>query len=257
MDLMLEECVIQIAIEPGMKGRGSLGPLNVQFEFQSGTRLDLGEAGRLGGEIDLDDAIGIVTNVKRALGINVSLELPAVLAVLRHRLLQVTEIVPEVLSLRRVQIREHLAHHPPHGQIVHVHLVKPLILGRRREQPHLIDRQGSRRARLQHPALGRSRPRINQIVTAVTERVTAETLSDAVGLEGVPRSPLVVGMVARVRSAVGEDVVLVRLLRVGVRADFVHPEIDVVSLLVAVIVLVGVREEGHVVDCRREERDGE
>ena len=82
MDLMLEEGMIQIAIETGMKGSVRFGPLNIQFEFHLDPRLDLREGCRLGCQIDLDDSIGIVANVQRPLGVNIRLELPPVLRVL-------------------------------------------------------------------------------------------------------------------------------------------------------------------------------
>ena len=56
--------------------------------------------------------------------------------------LQVVQVIPEVLPLGRLQVREHLPHHAPHGQVVHVHLVEPLVLLRRCEQLQLGGGQG-------------------------------------------------------------------------------------------------------------------
>mmetsp|Transcript_5160 Transcript_5160/g.9227 ORF Transcript_5160/g.9227 Transcript_5160/m.9227 type:complete len:230 (-) Transcript_5160:364-1053(-) len=155
MDLMLEEGMIQIAIETGMEGSVRFGPLNIQFEFHLDPRLDLRERCRLGCQIDLDDSIGVVTHVQRPLGVNIRLELPPVLSVLRHRLLEVAQVVPKMFSLGGFQIGEHFPHHSPNGEVVDVHLVEPLILGGRGEELDLLGGEALGGARFQNPRVRR------------------------------------------------------------------------------------------------------
>mmetsp|Transcript_16115 Transcript_16115/g.33998 ORF Transcript_16115/g.33998 Transcript_16115/m.33998 type:complete len:286 (-) Transcript_16115:124-981(-) len=251
---MLKKRVVQIPIKPRMKRRRGLRPVNVQFELELRPPLHLRQTPRLGRQIDLDDAIGVVAHVERSFRVNIRFELSPRLGVLGHRLLQMAQVVTEMLPLGGLEVGEHLPHHPPHGEVVDVHLIKPLILRGRGEEGHLRVGQGGRGARFQDPGIARiaSTGGIDQIVPRMPQRVPPQPFPDRMGLEGVERPSLVVGMVARVRSAVGEDVVFVRLLGVGVGSDLVDPEVDAVAFLVAVGVFVAEDD-----DLRRGEDGGE
>mmetsp|Transcript_28429 Transcript_28429/g.60212 ORF Transcript_28429/g.60212 Transcript_28429/m.60212 type:complete len:382 (+) Transcript_28429:1168-2313(+) len=250
VDLMLEEGVVQVSVKPAVEGGVGLLPLDVQFKLEGCSRLDLGKRGGLGGQVDLDDPVPIVADVQGPLGVNVSLELSPRLGVPGHGVLQVTQIAPEMLGLGGLEVGEHLAHHAPHGEVVDVHLVEPLVLGGGGEQLDLRVCEGLGGASLQNPRAAGTRPRIHQVVPAVPQRVPPEPLPDAVRLQSVEAPSLLVGVVSRVRRAVRQRVVLVRLLGVGVRSDLVDPEVDAVALLIAVRILVG--EDGVGEQCREE-----
>ncbi len=221
MYLMLEEGMIQISVESTVERSLGRLPLYVQFEFEHRPLLHLGEAGRLRRQIDLDDAIVVVAHPERPLGVDVGFERPAGFCVGRHRLLEVGEVAAEFSRrLRRFEVGEHLAHHPPHREVVDVHLIEPLILRRGGEEPHLLSGEGRGVARFEDAGLGLGGGGgVDEVVTAVAQGVPPQPLADGVGAQDVEAPALVVGMVTRVGSAVGQDVVFVGLLGVGVGTD--------------------------------------
>lgn len=109
--------------------------------------------------------------------------------------------------------RQHFSHHAPHGQIVQVHLVKPAMPNGVYKQVGLRWRE--RRGGARFFLLSQK----GHVVSRVAQRVAAQSFAERVPLQFVEPTVLLGRMVNRVGSAVGQFVILVRLLRIGIRAD--------------------------------------
>mmetsp|Transcript_27992 Transcript_27992/g.58107 ORF Transcript_27992/g.58107 Transcript_27992/m.58107 type:complete len:403 (+) Transcript_27992:1198-2406(+) len=241
MYLVFEEGVVQVAVEARVELLRGLGPLDVQFEFENRPRLDLGQRGRVRREIHLDDPLFVVAYLQSPLGVDVGLERPAHGLVPGHRLLEVREVRAEVLRLGRVQVRQHLAHHAPHGEVVDVHLVEPLVVGRGGEELGLGVVEGLGGASLQDARFADGGVGgVDEVVARVAEGVAAEALADGVRFQFVElAAAFCVGVVDGVGGAVREDVVFVGFLRVGVGAHLIDPKIHLITGFVSMCVFIG------------------
>mmetsp|Transcript_7292 Transcript_7292/g.21412 ORF Transcript_7292/g.21412 Transcript_7292/m.21412 type:complete len:493 (+) Transcript_7292:657-2135(+) len=238
VDRVLEEVVVQVAIESGVEC------LVGRLEFD-GEREGVCFAGlhglqgvRIGREIHLDDLVLVVEDFQLSFGVNVRVDV----GLGDDGIIQLGHVIKTcqvilVVDLGLLVGLDHLADHPPHRQVVQVHLVEPSVLDGVLELLCLLLAEGRRGAGLRLAAAVQEQ----DVVTGMPQCMPAtQLLSHGVGLPLVESAgaSVVLGVVLCVRRAVRQGVVLVGLLRIGVRSDLVHPELDMVALFVFVRVRI-------------------
>mmetsp|Transcript_599 Transcript_599/g.1735 ORF Transcript_599/g.1735 Transcript_599/m.1735 type:complete len:265 (-) Transcript_599:354-1148(-) len=196
VDLVLEEVVVKVALEAAGEGGGGGRPLHAVRELQSLPHRQ--RVRLLAGQVHLDDPIVIVCNLEGLVGVDVDV------------------LVIFGLLWRR-------PHEAPHRQVINEQLIPVMLLHRLLENLHISLLQRQRADVL----LGDIRA-----VLDVQLRV-----NELVALQDFPQpSPFVRRLARPRRFAEWQVVVIVRLLRVVVRSNFVDPQPHVLPDLIGMVV---------------------
>ena len=270
VDLVLEEVVVQVPLEPLAKRGLGRGPRHAVRELQR--RAHHQRLGVLRHQVHRDHAVAVETDVKALVRVNQSLRGIACLA--NRAQTRIVKRVPERArgfpvspAARRRRARRRgvrggrvfarirlrvfggalhiFAHEAPDGQVVHHELVPVVFAHGALEDPRALMRQHVHAQR----GLG--------LVDAELELDVG--IDELVALQDLPEAtPLVRRLRARRgrRAAERELVVVVRLLGVVVRAHLVLPEDHAVAHGVLVIVLIRARGD-RAREQKHEQRAGD
>lgn len=210
MNGMLEELVVEVAIEARVELIVRGFPLHVQRECERDTFLDLHEGLGVGGQVDLHDLIAIVADDEVARGVDKGVQVAQVF--------DVGDVFQAVLVVFLTDVDvaagfwKQFSDHAPDGQIVEVHLVEPAVLNGVGKGGGLLWSE-----RRSGTGLCLVLWIKDNVMARVSKGVTSEMLSDGlreglVELVGLPRGGVMLG----VGSAVRQRVVLVGFLGVGI-----------------------------------------
>mmetsp|Transcript_30012 Transcript_30012/g.49570 ORF Transcript_30012/g.49570 Transcript_30012/m.49570 type:complete len:351 (-) Transcript_30012:66-1118(-) len=232
MNRMLEEFVVQITIESGMKFLLCLHETNKQSKGELGTLLHLFKRLWITRQVHLDDLITVVAHNQIARGVDIRLKRGSI------GIAQVTHVIEALqvvlfLLIHSTTRREHFTHHTPDRKVIEVHLIEPSMLNCLAKVSRIASSQwfGSTRFRLDSRIRGKG-----NIVARMTKRVTSETFSERMNLQFVPLSSFLgFWVVLCFRGTIGESVILIGFLGVGIGTDLVHPKLYMFTRLILMI----------------------